>query len=230
MKTRNQPIIWVIGATRSCKTAIAKNGIEPFGFHMISTGDFFREKYAQPDTMSREFVFNISAHAAGVLADNPYCHLSHLEEIIEKQGWPCVVEGERNPIEFARLYDPKQDMVILVKRLDIPEYDTVIERGLKAIEETVKWCVSTGVAPRYSVMRATFGLEEIICEHLGVNNQPDEAFVKGPVKKRVETGEVEDRYPWINIVIKVVRDHIQNYYGLVPVDRALNALPPAPSL
>lgn len=212
MNTHN-PIIWVIGGTRSCKTAIAENGIAPLGYRLISTGDYFRERYGEPDTFSRPFVFNISAHSAKVLAENPDCHIDHLRGILKDRAEPLVVEGERNPIEFAKLYDPKTDMVIFVDRRDIDPYDTVIERGLVGIESTVRWCVSTGIAPQSSVMKLTFGLEEIRADHFGIANSDDHAFLSGKVKKRIETGSVEDKYPWINVLIGCVREQITHYYA-----------------
>ena len=66
--TREYPIVWIIGATRSCKTALAQNGVAPLGFKLISTGDYFRQNYGKEDTNSRDFVFQISAFAAECLA------------------------------------------------------------------------------------------------------------------------------------------------------------------
>lgn len=209
-----KPIIWVIGGTRSCKTAIAENGIAPLGFALISTGDYFRAQYGQPDTFSRQFVFNISAHSAGILALDPDCHLKHLRKIMQNRDVPLVVEGERNPIEFAKLYHPKKDMVVFVNRLDIDPYDTVIERGIRGIEDTVRWCVSTGIAPQSAVMKLTFGLEEIKAEEFGIANAEDVPFLNGRVKKRLEQGTVEERYPWINVLIGCVRERITAYYDL----------------
>lgn len=215
MKKQN-PIIWVVGGTRSCKTAIAENGIVPLGFKLISTGDYFRAQYGEPDTFSRAFVFNISAHAAGVLAKDPDSHIKHLGDVIRKRTEPLVVEGERNPIEFAKLYNPKTDMVVFVNRLDIDPYDTVIERGLNGIEDIARWCVSTGIAPQDTVLKLTFGLDKIRAEHFGVANGEDTAFLSGKVKPRIETGTVEDKYPWINILIGCVREQISSHYSAAP--------------
>ena len=212
MPERIHPIVWVIGATRSCKTAIAENGVAPLGFRVISTADYFRASYGKPDTMSRSFVFNISAHAAQTLANNPDCHREHLEKLIKDENGPCVVEGERNPVEFAKLYDPAKDMVFLIDRVDVEKYDTVIERGLDAIERIVRWNVSTGIAPKNSVTRVIFGLDEIRAERIGVNNGADEIFLQGSARAKKQEGEVEDRYPWINIVIGLVREQILRYY------------------
>lgn len=224
---RNHPVIWVIGATRSCKSALAENGIAPMGFHLISTATYFRNAYGQPDTMDRAFVFNISAHAAQTLANNPDCHRAHLERLLKAVNGPCVVEGERNPVEFAKLYDPAQDMVFLIDRVDVDKYDTVIERGIGAIEQIMRWNVSTGIAPQESVAKIIFGLDEIRAEHLGVNNSVDQVFLCGPVKEKKFEGGIEDRYPWINIVIGVVREQISRYYdSSVGNDQSISA--PAP--
>lgn len=211
---RDFPVVWVIGATRSCKTAIAENGVAPLGFTPISTATYFREHYAQPDTMNRAFVFNISAHAADMLEADPDCHTSHLGEILRKIGRRCVVEGERNPVEFAKHYNPKRDMVIFANRLDVDKYDTVIERGIAVIEQQVRWCVSTGAAPQESAFKMTFGDLEITGARFGYRNAEDEVFIHGPVKAKGEGTAIEDRYPWINILIGLVRHEISDYYKL----------------
>lgn len=224
---RKHPVVWVIGATRSCKSALAENGIAPLGFKLISTATYFRNAYGQPDTMDRAFVFNISAHAALTLADNPDCHRAYLEKLLKAATGPCVVEGERNPVEFAKLYDPAQDMVFLIERLDVDKYDTVIERGIGAIEQIMRWNVSTGITPQESVMKVIFGLDEIRAEHLGVNNGPDHIFLQGPVKQKKSEGMIEDRYPWINILIGLVREQILHYYDS-SVGNAQSILAPSP--
>jgi len=193
---------------------VARNGIAPLGFEAISTGDYFREQYGQPDTFSRQFVFDISAHSAKILAHDPSCHLKNLSKHFETSAAPCVVEGERNPVEFANLYDPKRDMVIFLDRLDVDKYDTAIEKGLESIERIVRWNIGVGITPADSVMKLTFGLEFIKAERISVNGAPDTVFLEGNVKPKALTGIDEDRYPWINILIGAVRHEIQKYYDL----------------
>ncbi len=211
--TREYPIVWIIGATRSCKTALAQNGVAPLGFKLISTGDYFRQNYGKEDTNSRDFVFQISAFAAECLARQPDCHLTHLEQLLETVKQPCVIEGERNPSEFAKLYDPQRDMAIFLRRLDMDIYDTTIERGIAVIEQNVRWCINTGISPAASAFKVTFGDQKIKAEYFGVNNGADAVFIEGNVGARKLDGEVEDRYPWINILIGLVREQVNNYMG-----------------
>lgn len=210
---REYPIIWIIGATRSCKSALAEHGVAPLGFKLIATANYFRERFDEADTYSRDFVFRLSDFAAGMLQRNPGCHADHLQCLIEEAAQPCVIEGERNPIEFAKLYDPRRDMVIFLNREDMEAYDTTIERGIPVIEQQVRWCVNNGIAPVASVFKTGFGREAIKGEYFGVNNERDFVFAEGPVKERKPEGAVEDRYPWINILIGLVREHIAAYYG-----------------
>lgn len=215
MHQRTHPIIWVIGATRSCKTPIAEFGIAPLGFRQISTASYFREHYGKPDTMSREFVFGISEFAARQLEKNPECHLTHLERLLQESPQTYVIEGERNPLEFARLYDPKQDMVIFVNRTDMEKYDTLIERGIAVIEQQMRWCVSTGIAPQDSVIKLSFGGPHIKAEKFGRGDDADSTIIEGTVKARLpESAKNEDRYPWIDFVNKITVDAVKAYYGL----------------
>lgn len=210
------PVIWIIGATRSSKTALAsalaEGGGASLGFHLISTGNYFRGRYGQPDTMNRAFVFNISSFAADCLEQAPSCHQDALEDEIVRAQKPCIVEGERNPLEFAKLYDPKRDMVFLLKRVDVDTYDTLIEKGLAVIEQQVRWCVNTGIAPVNSVCKITYGNTELKFEQLGKHDQPDSIIMQGPVKERDLNGQPEHKYPWINILIGIARQEITDYY------------------
>lgn len=227
---RTHPIVWVIGATRSSKTALATaisdQGPASLGFHLIQTGDYFRQRYGKPDTYSRDFVFNISAFAAGCLGEQPDCHEQHLASVIAHVNKPCVIEGERNPHEFAKLYDPEQDMVFLLSRLDVEEYNTTIERGVSIIEEQMRWCVANGIAPQESVIKMTFGNGDVKAEYLGTGYKPDHVIIQGPVGAKKETGSPEERYPWINILIGLGREKVMEYYDIQEQPAlAANSLP-----
>lgn len=215
---RTHPIVWVIGATRSSKTALATaisdQGPASLGFHLIQTGDYFRQRYGKPDTYSRNFVFNISAFAAGCLEEQPDCHEQHLASVIAHVNKPCVIEGERTPHEFAKLYDPEKDMVFLLSRLDVEEYNTAIERGVSIIEEQMRWCVANGIAPQESVIKMTFGNGDVKAEYLGTGYRPDHEIIRGPVGAKKETGTPEERYPWINILIGLGREKVMEYYDI----------------
>jgi hypothetical protein len=182
---------------------------------MISTATYFREGYGKPDTLSREFVFNLSEYSVACLAVNPSFHRSHLEGIIAGTPQPYVIEGERNPDEFVKLYDPKLDMIILIDRVDIEKYDTIIERGLPVIEQYVRWCVRSGVTPVNSVIKLSFGGRHIKAERFGTGYDADSTVIEGTVDKRnPDAPSVEDRYPWIGYVIKIAVDAVKDYYGI----------------
>lgn len=228
---RKYPIVWVIGATRSCKTALAQHGIAPLGFKLLSTGDYFRKRFAKPDTFSHDFVFSLSSFAAECLAHHTNCHVEHLQNFIAESNGPCVIEGERNPNEFAKLYDPQQDMVIFMQRNAIDIYDTVIERGIAAIEQIVRWNINAGIAPRSSAFKATFGDEKLKAEYFGVDNGPDKLVIEGPIKPRNLNGTEEEKYPWINVLIGLTREAVQTYMGhaLHPSIRARKDSHPEPA-
>lgn len=219
MLDRKHPIIWIVGATRSSKTALAQGLQEACaGFHLTSTGDYFREQYGEEDTYSREFVFNISANSANCLGSSPSCHLDYLEDKIQKAGKPFIIEGERNPFEFSQLYNPKQDMVFFLTRLDIPVYNTTIERGISVIEQQVRWAVSNNIAPDTSATSMIFGNDKVkIFQFPKALNQDDhgvdEVIIEGPTAKRKMDGTPDEKYPWINILIGYASEHIKNYYG-----------------
>lgn len=210
---RNFPIIWIIGATRSSKTALA-NGLSMLGIPTISTGAFFREKYAQPDTFSREFVFNISAFSADYLSKKPDSHTDHIKSLTNKMMRGCIIEGERNPVEFSKLYNPQWDMVLFLKRLDVPTYDTKIEKGIDVIKDIIRWNIGVGITAPESVLSMSYGLGEV--EISQINREGNEEVVmKGPTKPREpHSVDIDTKYPWINIIIGASYQAITKYYGL----------------
>lgn len=151
-----------------------------------------------------------------------------MEQLIEQtraRNIPCVIEGERNPFEFAKLYDPVNDMVVFLTRQDVDVYDTAIERGIAVIEHMMRWNVSTGITPQDAAIKITFGLQEIKGEYFGVANGPDKTFIHGPVKEKKANGSVEDRYPWINILIGCVREKITDRYNLIQNESTVQVVP-----
>lgn len=207
------PIIWIVGATRSSKSYLAKglscDGSAKLDFHMISTSDLFRQEYQKPDTYSRKFVFNLSAFASKKLSDNPDYNIKHVSNILENTDKPCIIEGERNPIEFAKLYDPQKDMVFFLKRKNIQKYDTTIEKGIDVIEQQVRWCVNNGLAPQSSVLKIIFGNNVVSVKDFGKNNQPDEVVFEADVGFSTN----QTPYPWINPMIGLAQEKILQYYA-----------------
>lgn len=213
MRNNAYPIVWIIGATRSSKSYLAR-GIADYGsaglrFHMISTSQLFREKYGHPDTYSRKFVFNLSAFSANTLAQDEDCNVKFLLDSMSKINQPCVVEGERNPNEFAKLYDPKKDVVFFLKRENVDIYDTTIERGIPVIEQIVRWNVSNGITPQESVAKMIFGNGRVTLESFGVGDDNDEVILDGEVGPPTE----QNKYPWILPMIGAAKEMLLEYYG-----------------
>ncbi len=210
------PIIWVIGATRSSKSNVAK-GITEDGrtaLHFppaISTSDYFRGRYGQEDTYSREFVFNLSAFSASCLQDDPDCQVQNLSALIEAMDRICVIEGERNPYEFSKLYNPCKDMVIFLHNKVQDTYETAIEPGIACIEQMVRWAVDVGTAPQDSVIKYIFGDDKLVIKSFDAQKGyfPAEEKIEGVLPR-----SQDKRYPWMDGILTHVQSYIASYYKI----------------
>ena len=165
--------------------------------------------------MNREFVFRLSAYASECLADDPDCHVNHVAAMVETMTTPCIVEGERNPFEFAKLYDPQKDMVFFLERRDVPAYETSIESGIGLIEYQLRWAVENGIAPQHSILKMAFGDERLHVSHYGFHRQPDEVLLDQEAVPRHEG----DDFPWMGVLPQMARQHVAEFYqqrGVAP--------------
>lgn len=211
--SERQPIIWIIGATRTSKSNLAKGlaqgGRGGLNCGLISTSDYFRDRHNKPDTMSKEFVFDLSDFTAACLAQDPECNIRHLEDRIADLGQVCVIEGERNPFEFAKLYEPDKDIVFFLDRSDMQSYDTTIENGVHIIEQSIRWNVSNGITSPDRVTKFYFGDETLKVESFGTQYSPDQTIENIHVGPRTE----ELRYPWIAPMIQIAANIAMHQIG-----------------
>jgi len=212
--TTRAPIIWVIGATRSSKSpfvqAFAHEGRAALSFDQVtSTSDYFRERYGKDDTFSREFVIELSDFSAACLREDPDCLLNHLRGVIGQARSTHIIEGERNPHMFSQLYDPRRDMVFFLHNMAMETYDTVIEPGIACIESNMRWSVNVGTTPQASVMKFTFGNDELVAERFTAQNvSPAVRDVLG-----MPQPSAEKRYPWMDDLLTLSQERIASYYG-----------------
>lgn len=207
---RFYPIIWVIGPSRSCKTAMARGlsqkGPAPTNYPVFSTGDYYRRRYGRPDTFNARFIFNISSFTTSHLVYNKAAHQSDMIDFLHKNQSPVIIEGERNPFVFGRFYRPGKDLVFFMNRQNIEKYDTAIEPGVQNIYQNLKWGVKAGFIPLKSVISFKFGDGRVQAEHLPApgENLIDEVFYDQPEFPRHEG----DLYPWMGTLVALAQDKV----------------------
>jgi hypothetical protein len=210
----SNPIIWIIGATRSSKSYLAKGlsfeGRAGLNLPAISTSNFFRGGYGREDTVSRDYVFGLSEFSAVSLAKDPQCCERHLIDEIEGFNSACIVEGERNPVQFSNLYDPQKDMVFFLERKDMEPYDTTIEGGIGIIEDIVRWNVRNGITPQNTAFKMVFGDENLRVSNFGKSHEADILVAEDCVGPRTEGA----RYPWIGPMIERAHSLLLHHYGV----------------
>jgi len=75
-------------------------------------------------------------------------------------------------------------MVIMLKRVNMQSYDTVIERGIAVIEDIVRWNVNAAISPQGSAKKVKFGDDRLVAEYVETDNGDDIVFLDGPVDDR----------------------------------------------
>jgi len=90
---------------------------------------------------------------------------------------PLVVEGMRNPYDFARAFDPRRDWAVFLEHAgnDLPE--TAFERGLDVIDAYLVWLEGAGLLDAGRVRRYRFadhrpGLDEAVADLLAALPRP----------------------------------------------------------
>lgn len=222
------PVIWVIGATRSSKTPFARGLAEkppsPLAIPTLSTGDYYRLEFGQEDTFSRDFVFRISAHSARHIAGNHDCHIPTLEQFIDECNGPCIIEGERHPFAFAKLFDPQKDMAFILFNDAMCTYDTTIEGGIKVIDDQLRWAVKNRLAPQDNVMKFTFNKNKLWAHHFGSGYDADKIIHQDIPPLRYDG----DKYPFIDPMIAMAQNQILKCLKDVFPDKAAGPHLPEP--
>lgn len=137
MDAREQPIlmmkIFVLGISRSGKTTLAKGIAEELKLPHISSSGWVRTHFAEGAPIS-----DMTAYSQEQLEKNPSACLDYLQANYDL-SIPCVIEGIRNPFDFIHLFDPREDLVILLDYVKNLTEATLFESGLEVIDRYVKW-------------------------------------------------------------------------------------------
>lgn len=126
--------IFICGFSRSGKTHLAQLLSESLGLKYTSASgwlkriDEVRAEKATDET-KQEYIERLTEMSMDILAQDPDVCIDWIGKKID------IVEGIRNPRDFAHLFDAGEDVLIWCRREDVSEAATDFERiGLSGIE------------------------------------------------------------------------------------------------
>ncbi|MGE0709992.1 MAG: hypothetical protein AB7N76_25935 [Planctomycetota bacterium] len=142
--------VFVVGASGAAKTPFARLLADALGGVAISASDGVREVLAPIEHLRREdrlaFVTEASRRSVEALRRDPDIVVRHLRERLSGlEERPVVLEGFRNPRDFAHLFDWRRDVAVSLVRDENPVPSGAFEAGLDVIAAYLKWATEVGI-------------------------------------------------------------------------------------
>jgi adenylate kinase family enzyme len=148
--------IFVLGTSGAGKTPFAEAIAKASGLTHVKASGWVREKFPREKYASREeHISMMTCYSTVVLANNPMACVEYIRSSYDLSE-ECVIEGIRNPFDFAHLFDPKYDEVVFLKyaRNNLPL--TVFEEGLEVIGHYLRYLMRANIMNRWRYHEYTF--------------------------------------------------------------------------
>jgi hypothetical protein len=155
------PNIFVIGLSKVGKTPLADQLAASFGFTRVSASEWIRSTFVPKDPVNA--LAEITAASQERLQADPDVCVRFITEkynVVELGGF--VLEGLRNPRDFALLFRPERDFVLFVTHPNNTLAPTAFETaGVGVIRSTVDWMVQNRLLDSSRVVECVFaGIRE----------------------------------------------------------------------
>lgn len=137
--------ILVIGSSKSGKTPLAAQISRALGWPVIGASEWFRKVFPpQGDQDRQAFTEAITAFTLETLREDPDLNMRYLRSRHDLSR-PCVIEGLRNPRDFIRLFDYRQDRVVFLRCAETDVRETEFEGGIAVIRAYLRYLGSCGL-------------------------------------------------------------------------------------
>jgi hypothetical protein len=139
----NLPNIFVIGMSRVGKTPLADQLAEPINFIRISASEWVRSTFVPNDPANA--LAEITQLSMEKLKENPDVCVDFIldkYDVVRRGGF--VIEGIRNPRDFALLFRPERDLVMFLSFPNNTLQPTEFEKqGIAVIRQMVDWMIQS---------------------------------------------------------------------------------------
>lgn len=137
------PNIFVIGMSRVGKTPLADQLAEPINFIRISASEWIRDGFVPKDPANA--LAEITQASMERLQENPDVCVDFIVskyDVVKRGGF--VIEGIRNPRDFALLFRPERDLVMFLSFPTNTMQPTEFEKqGTAVIRSMVDWMINS---------------------------------------------------------------------------------------
>ncbi len=125
--------IFIIGRAQSFKTSFSKELAKITGFNHIQASSFLREKHPTLGHSPHDAV-QLSIQAIEDLKEDPFVCINSIKSKLKQNN---IIEGVRNPVDFAHLFNPQTDKIVFLHNENVAniEYSQFEVIGLEAIKE-----------------------------------------------------------------------------------------------
>lgn len=133
-----KPNIFIVGATKTGKTAVAKQLADRHGLQLISGSEWVKKQFVGQDP--ENYLAEITEFSKTKLIENPNACLDYLRASYSLDQGGFVIEGLRNPRDFLNLFRPNIDVIVLLWFEKNPIKPTGFESfGLGVIRSAIAW-------------------------------------------------------------------------------------------
>jgi hypothetical protein len=147
--------IFILGTSYSGKTPVAEQLGSLLRLPVYSTGQWARQGFDRSCSSMQDYVSEITEWSLAQLRQDFRAGLTFLRTHYDLSQ-ACIIEGERNPHDFIRLFHPQQDFVVSLVHSHNPVPRTTYELGLDTIWAYLAWLMENGLIQTRQDRRYSF--------------------------------------------------------------------------
>lgn len=149
--------IFIIGPSKSGKTPFADRVAAGLRCPCVGASEWFRQHFPPQGDLSRqEFTDAITRFSIEVLRRDPDVNIRYLRDK-RLPSTPSVVEGIRNPRDFAHLFDYQEDRVVFLSCSQTDLEQTNFEAGIGVIRALVSYWINCNLMRTDRVTEVSMG-------------------------------------------------------------------------
>lgn len=137
--------IFVLGRSGSGKTPFARKVSEATGWQVIGASEWIKIRFKGKQANREAYIREITEFSIRELGKNIDSCVNFIKSKYDLSK-PCIIEGIRNPHDFASLYNPAEDTVVFLDWMFNPIPETGFERiGLRVVRDYLNFLCGTGI-------------------------------------------------------------------------------------
>ncbi len=156
LRTTANSNIFVVGATKTGKTTLSREMAKTTGFKVVSTSEWVKRRFTPSAEAQRDdkvYLNEITRFSCEELKRDPNACVDYIRHTYPIENGGLIIEGLRNPRDFAHLFRPHLDVVILLHYSANPIAASQFESwGVENIREQVAWYQRVGMLDPYHVL------------------------------------------------------------------------------